>query len=204
VTALFWVAYGLQWLVLVILAALVMLMYRQFGLMIMPGGKRVSYGGLDVGSRAPAVVIRIGAQREDAYDWAQRSPSDDSEATLALFAMPTCPMCAKLAAEYENLAQLARHFPSVKFMWIQSVDAGSAAEHEIQLPPGWVQAMSSNGTAHDAMEIPGSPFAYLLDATGNVLAKGLVNQVPDMATMIDSVTLPLARVNLSPDPVEVS
>jgi hypothetical protein len=40
-TSLFWVSYGVLWLVLAILVMLVVLLYRQFGLMIMPAASEL-------------------------------------------------------------------------------------------------------------------------------------------------------------------
>lgn len=41
----FWTTYGLLWTILAVLAVLVILLYRQFGVMIMPGPQRINSGG---------------------------------------------------------------------------------------------------------------------------------------------------------------
>jgi hypothetical protein len=178
-TVLFWVTYGVLWVMMGVLVVLVLLLYRQFGLMIMPGSQRVSYGGLDVGSAAPVITVRPAGRPEIAFDWSDPSPGDHPhEATFALFAMPGCPLCDALSFD-ETITTLDQKYPSVRFVWI---DGTRDPVH--QIPAGWTVAGSHHGDAHQAMELPGTPFAYLISNDRHVLAKGIVNNAADIDVLL--------------------
>jgi hypothetical protein len=181
-TSLFWVAFGVQWLILCVLVVLVILLYRQFGLMLMPGSRRVGYGGLDVGARAPALPLRLDAGREVVWDWAPPKSANaiDSQATLAVFALSGCQTCEELADNRAGMALVAQRYPSVRFLWVE----GLATSQPRAMSDGWTLALSSDSGAHAAMEIPGSPFAYLISASARVLAKGLINHPQDIDSVV--------------------
>jgi len=180
---LFWVSYGVMWIVLAATVVLVILLYRQFGLMIMPGGRRISYGGLDVGMRAPVLTLRTDDNNEIAYDWTGdvRSGAPQMQGTLALFAMPGCPLCESLSHNAE-LAALPSRYPNIRFMWIEA-----ARPRDHHLSPGWTIGVSPHGNAHQAMDVPGTPFAYIVSPDSRIVAKSLVNEPADMAMMISDV-----------------
>jgi hypothetical protein len=181
--SLFWVAFGVQWLVLCVLVVLVILLYRQFGLMIMPGSRRVGYGGLDVGARAPALPLRLDGSREVVWDWAAPKSANGSitpQATLALFALAGCQSCDELAADRAGMTQLAQRYPSVRFLWVEGL--GKAQPHPVS--DGWTLALSPGAGAHSAMEVPGTPFGYLVSSGARVLAKGLVNDPQDIESIL--------------------
>lgn len=194
-SSLFWASYAAMWLMIALLAILVTLLYRQFGLMLMPGGQRVGYGGLDIGTRAPAVLLHFDGDRERAYDWTPLSVGLRVSATFALFAMPACPLCAKLLEDHDALAEAARRHSPIQFLWVQGVlEAGNP----LPSTSNWVSARSHDSAAHEAMEVPGSPFAYLVSGDGHILAKGLVNEASDIDGLIaaartDGVTLDLSH-----------
>jgi len=181
-TSLFWVAFGVQWLVLCVLVVLVVLLYRQFGLMLMPGSRRVGYGGLDVGARAPALPLRLDGSREVAWDWAPPKSADAfrPQATLALFALAGCQACDELAGDRAGMAQIVQRYPSVQFLWVEGLTKGQP--HPVS--DGWTLALSPGSGAHAAMEIPGTPFAYLVSSGARVLAKGLINQPQDIESVL--------------------
>jgi hypothetical protein len=56
-TLVFWITYGVLWIILALVAILVILLYRQFGLLLMPGGRRISYGGLDIDASVPVLPL---------------------------------------------------------------------------------------------------------------------------------------------------
>lgn len=182
---LFLTIYVVQWIVIACLAVMVLLLYRQFGLMIMPNAQRLNMEGLDVGKRAPALALRFGDQREAVFDWQLQADTLQAfDATCVLFALPSCPLCAELSRNTVGMSDLAARNPAVRFVW---VDAGDKSAHE--LPPPWTVARSSNSAAHDAMEVPSSPFIYLVSTSGRVLTKGLVNEPTDIEALIAQATV---------------
>lgn len=192
---LFWTSYVVLWLIVVILLLLLLLVYRQFGLMIMPGSQRISYGGLDKGSRAPAITIRLEGGPEIAYDWSNTLRCQRSHiATVALFGLPGCPICDTLARDAAT-GQLVNDYPSIAFVWISGqLDSPHPA------PAHWLKATSHHGSAHSVMDIPGTPFAYVVSVDSLILSKGLVNSARDIGLLITSADIadfarPTGQVN---------
>jgi hypothetical protein len=115
------------------------------------------------------------------FDWVA-SDGDDSHysATFALFATPGCPICDRLAGDLATVA-ISNAYRSVRFLWI---DGGREPSHV--LPSPWISAFSRHNNAHIAMEIPGTPFAYLVSAEGRIAGKGLINSAADIETLISN------------------
>jgi hypothetical protein len=180
--ALFWVTYGILWIVLATVVVMLVLLYRQFGLMIMPGGRRISYAGLDIGVRAPVLPLRFRDGTELAYDWIlPPAGSMAQQGTIALFAMPGCPICDGLAHN-ADIAALPERYPTVRFVWI---DGEKETETEHANFYAWSMAVSRHAHAHSAMDIPGTPFAYFISTDAHILAKSLVNALPDFEALIE-------------------
>jgi hypothetical protein len=90
-------------------------------------------------------------------------------------------LCARLLEDQEGLARVAQRYHEVQFLWVQGERDHA---HEVQMPQEWTLARSFGSTAHDTMEVPGSPFAYLIGADSHILAKGLVNDPSDIDGLI--------------------
>jgi hypothetical protein len=179
-TAVFWVTYGLMWLVLGVVVVLIILLYRQFGLMIMPGGRRISYGGLDIGRRAPVLPLRLRDGSDLAYDWVQDITGPTAwQGTVAVFALAGCPICDALSHSME-ISDLPERYPALRFLWIDG-----EKEHERVLLDSWTVSVSRHAHAHSAMDVPGTPFAYYVSPDGHIVSKGLVNDLPDFMALID-------------------
>lgn len=194
-SSLFLISYVVQWLVIVGLVALVTLLYRQFGLMLMPGTKRINLGGLDEGARAPAMVVRFSGQRDSLYQWADpgRQNGASAHATCIVFAVPGCVICEGLSKDASNMAELAARHQDIRFLW---VDSGEHPSHH--LPDSWTVVSSVNSGAHLAMEIPATPFMYLVSSAGSVMTKGLVNQVSDIEALLARTSPPVTLAQASP------
>lgn len=84
------VAVVLLWVLLACLSILVVLLYRQFGLIYIGSRNRVALTGLAVGSAAPEVAQLRVAGRLITWDWNAKAPT---RLTLAIFGTPTCILC---------------------------------------------------------------------------------------------------------------
>lgn len=187
-STLFLITYVVLWIITAALVVLVVLLYRQFGLMVMPGGRRVNLGGLDIGARAPSLLLRLENRQELVYDWRGTGYADwPYDATCAVFGVPMCPICDSLVQEDANLELLATRHPSTQFLWVDSADAPRHA-----LPANWVAASSAKSEAHRAMDIPNTPFMYVVATDGRILAKGLVNQISDIEGRLAPAPVPLS------------
>lgn len=80
-------SYLVLWMVVAILAILVVLLYRQIGLILMPGRQRISLSGLDLGAVAPALDVRfVNRQRSPAIDWRPHQGESALSGWAVLFA----------------------------------------------------------------------------------------------------------------------
>lgn len=74
---------------------------------------------------------------------------------------------------------LADSQSDVEFVWLDSRPLPADVE-----PAGWSVAVDAQGAASAAMEVPGFPFLYVIDARGHVAAKGIVNSVDEIRTLV--------------------
>lgn len=171
----FWFTYAVLWALVVALLVMVLLLYRQFGLMFIPGRRRVELGGLDIGAQAPRLAVdlmRSSGPLVLTWDAPERGPP--TSGWIAIFASPHCPICRRLWTEGE-LEGVAAEWPSVEFVWI---DSEVPAEGEP--PAGWTAAVSPDESANTLMDVPVFPFAYAIVPGGTLRAKGLVNEAADL------------------------
>lgn len=168
---LFWTSYGVLWVLAVLLVVAVLLIYRQFGLMLIPGSRRADLAGLDIGAKAPPLALDFFQDaRPSVLTWDPSELKKSQAGWVVLFASPTCSICESIWKGGHALREVASSWPDVEFIWI---DARWRASEP---PRGWLMAVSEDHLASDAMDVPVFPFAYAITAGGEVAAKRLVNE----------------------------
>ncbi len=182
----FWSSYVLLWLLVAALIILVLLLYRQFGLMLMPNKDRLALAGRDLGSRVPDFELIASGGTSLNLTWGEANGSERRPRFL-LFAEPTCPLCSSV---WNDTAEaVATEWPAVEFIWVDSDGPGVDEEnaHRGPAPAGWLVTQSPGQIAHSAMQIPGFPYGYTISADGKVLAKGLVNGRSDVERQLRGI-----------------
>jgi hypothetical protein len=172
---LFVASYIVLWLLVFMLLILVLLIYRQYGRSLMTPTGRIATAGLSIGEKAPALSVRAQDGSPVIVDWV-----GTKRGTAALFALPGCPICSHLWEE-EEVAALPAQWPGVEFIWFD-VDQAHLATGPI--PDGWAFAHSADRSAHEAVELPASPYAYVVSSSGKVMSKGLINHGEQLAQML--------------------
>jgi hypothetical protein len=176
-SSLFWVTYIVLWILVVALVLMVVLLYRQFGLMLMPGRRRMSLEGLNIDDPAPPLALTFaGGRQPQVLEWDGPADGGRRLGWLLVFALPACPLCEELG---QTVGVLPPVWPDVEFVWI-----GEAPPVLRAHPAGWRLAESDKEQAHEAMEVPGSPFVYVLKPGGKVAAKGLINNASEMSSLL--------------------
>lgn len=168
---------------LLVLTGLVILLYRQFGLIYMRGGRHADLQGLDVGTLAPAVTVLTAAGHRRRETWAADSQSDRSVATAALFALPSCPICKSLTPRVEAVAD---RWPEVRFVWVDREMPAASDDEAPAFLGNWDVALSESDGPHKAFEINALPFLYIIDSDGVIRGKKLVNAVDDIDRALDT------------------
>jgi hypothetical protein len=90
----------------------------------------------------------------------------------------TCTLC-KTLRQNPRLAALTEEWPSIQFVWVDE-------KQDLLNPPlkGWTVAVDPDRAALTAFAVPATPFAYVIDTTGRVAGKSLVNTPSDMAALL--------------------
>lgn len=171
----FYVTYVILWLVVLILTTMTLLLYRQFGLMLMPGRAKTNLEGLDLGSSLPALSLRSPAG--DPIDISWRVDTSAGLGTLLLLANRNCPICERL---WRAVGEIAAAWPDVRCVWLEDGLDPTRGER----PARWMFACSGEVSFAKPLEVSVSPFAYVLNRTGRVANKGLVNSVTDISSML--------------------
>jgi thiol-disulfide isomerase/thioredoxin len=180
-SGIFLTSYALLWLIVATLVVLVVLLYRQFGLMYMRSGRRIDLLGLDVGAQAPELTVATPDAGLRTLTW--RHAVGTYEGSVALFALPTCAICRSIA---EDAHEVAEQWPSVEFVWI---------DRELRMPEdagqqnfmrGWQIALSEDEAAFKEFEIGALPFVYAIGKDGTILSKKLVNTARDIHLTLES------------------
>ena len=171
------------WVIVVVLAGVMMALVRQIGVLherVAPAGALVGREGPRIGHPAPQFTLP---------DWSGRlctigGPSGDGKSTLLVFVSPTCAVCKTVLAILESVMQQEQR-------WLRLVLAsdGTREEHE-----GFVRrhALAEQsyllstelGLAYQVRKLP---YAALIDGSGVLRAKGLVNTREHLESLFEAM-----------------
>ena len=176
------VSNALLWLAVVALAATVMALARQIGVLherVAPAGALVLRGGPALGAPAPVLevtdlegrVLRIGGAR------------DDRASTLLLFVSPTCPVCKTLLPVARRVAR--EEGPALRLVLASDGDPDAQRRFVGEQALDGVPYVVSEplGLAYQVGRLP---HAVLIDAAGVVRAKGLVNSREHLESLFEA------------------
>jgi methylamine dehydrogenase accessory protein MauD len=176
-----WFSYALLWIFVIVLALLVLLLYRQFGLAYMSGQRRISMQGLDVGARASSFSLVSAVGEPHRVLWGD---DDGPRPRLVVFGAPACAVCDRLS---EDVAFLPREWPHVEFVWVDREDGGQLSR-SIDQARGWLRGVAAGDAAHREWDVSAVPFAFVVSAEGEILRKRLVNTRDDVRELLAIVT----------------
>jgi peroxiredoxin len=165
-------SYLVLWAIVIAQGFALLLMFRSMGTVFLASREGISRDGLRIGSKAPVFT---------AYDASGAKSLTEflGKWLVLVFAAPTCEICLSLLPGLERLQSdvaddvdvliLLRGDPSVAESYRQAT--------RTTLP---VLAIGDHGIA-ERYSVRVSPFVHVLDATGMIRAKGLVNTVENVA-----------------------
>jgi hypothetical protein len=176
--------YVLLWGLVIVLTLMIVLLFRQYGLTMMSNRQRLALTGLDLRAQAPDLLGLISEPEGEpaSIAWAEKTAPDVS-ARFVLLAIATCPICKSLRPTVD---ELPRSWPNVDFLWIDGrpEEEGITNAAEAEFPAGWRFVMSPDQSAHAAMAVSVYPFAYVVDESGQILGKSVVNDVEDITELL--------------------
>jgi methylamine dehydrogenase accessory protein MauD len=170
------------WVLVLVLAGTVAALVRQIGVLyerVAPAGALMVARGPAVGDAAPEVPVDFLSGGTRTLGGARV----DGRSTLLFFLSPTCPVCKELLPALRSAAQHER-------TWLDVVLAsdGARAEHEAFVASERLErfpyALSAPlGVAYQVGKLP---YAVLVDGTGVVRAKGLVNTREHLESLFEA------------------
>ncbi len=171
------------WLLVLTLAAVVVALVRQIGVLherVAPAGALVGHDGPRIGESVP---------RLDLLDWSgQRrtigGPDPERKNTLLVFISPTCPVCKTLLPILDSVVRTERHG-----LRLVLASDGPRDEHEAFVR-SYDLAERGYVLSHElgmAYQVGKLPYAALIDADGVLRAKGLVNTREHVESLFEAM-----------------
>jgi methylamine dehydrogenase accessory protein MauD len=161
------ISYVVLWIFVIALGVLVLLLYRQLGIMYLGTAEGVSRDGLARGSRAPDFNLT------DQYGHAQQLSSYKGTPVLLLFGSPHCSPCRLLLPQ---LTEWSRQHKDIAVVWLNSASTEESlrfvSETGATLP---VAPYEPEDNLLDKYKVRVTPFLFLVDENGIIRSKGLVN-----------------------------
>lgn len=176
------------WIAVLALLATVFALARQIGVLyerIAPMGALMIDAGPKVGDVAPALDLRTIDGRAFA------SGGTRSRSLLLFFLSPTCPVCKKLLPILQRIAADEEGWLELAF-----ASDGEVEEHEAFRRRAGLEAYPYVLSTELGMawRIGKLPYAVLVDETGHVRAKGLVNSREQLESLFTARELGVASV----------
>ena len=195
---LFYVSYVALWVLLLTIGVLVLLLYRHFGMMSLGTLEGVQRDGLPIGSLAPPISGVTAAGQDTSWEPKRGQPQ------LLLFAAPDCEPCATVLPHVERLARAVNGD-----LGIAAVVPGPRAEvtrFVARYHPSFPTLAEDGSGAFTRYRVRVTPFAFVIDADGRVLAKGLCGDQIRLRALLEAADLrDIARsLPASAQPVKIT
>jgi methylamine dehydrogenase accessory protein MauD len=173
-----WLAsYVVLWILVIALSLLVLALARQIGVLHLRLGPR---GALEVDDEGPPLGEAPEPMDARAIDGRGVTIGGPGEPQLLFFVSPGCPICRELLPSLAPAARAARMTP------VAIVDVGEEVAREAydHSPPS--VALVAGPEISETYEVPGTPYAVILDTIGVVRAKGTVNNLEQIEGLVDT------------------
>jgi hypothetical protein len=170
----FWLTYASLWIIVLALAILVVLLYRQVGLVYLGSRRSVEHGGVPIGKRPPAIEVHGWEEPKMSLGAGREKPA------LLIFTLPGCSICDDVST---GLASVHREWQdSVEFIWVER-EGLEAIPNRFGPHPGFA-VVSTGEDGYAKWDIRGAPFAYLIGRDGTVVERRLVNSAGAIGRML--------------------
>lgn len=177
----FWlVSYIVLWLLVLALGALLLLLYRHFGMMSLGTLEGVQRDGLPLGAEAPA-ISGIEANGTNA-SWQPKTGSYQ----MLLFGSPDCEPCSAIMPFAQQLANARTN------VTVATVVQGpkSEAVRMVDKHHPTFQTIADDGSgSFPRFRVRVTPFGFVIGPDGRVLAKGLCSDPARMRMLLQSAGL---------------
>ena len=168
----------LHTILIVVLAIMVLGLTRQIGILherLAPMGAMVNDHGPDVGEMAPVLGVKSLLDAPVQIG----GPGRGGRSTLLLFVSPTCPVCKKLLP-------IAKSFAAGENLNVILVGDGDVDEQRHMIQSEGLQSVAYvvGPEVGMAFHVGKLPYAILIDRSGVIRAKGLVNSREHLESLV--------------------
>lgn len=180
------------WIVVVALALVVLALTRQIGVLherVSPAGALTLSGGVKAGETVPALTMPTLTDGNIALaDFAVRK-----RGVLVFFLSPTCPVCKSLLPVVTRIAKEEKKWLDLVF----ASDGSTKAEHEAYVADRRIESFPYviSQELGMAFQVGKLPYAALIDESGVLVAKGLVNTREHIESLFEAKRLGVASIN---------
>ena len=180
------------WVLVIGLAFVVFALTRQIGVLherVAPAGALTLSGGVKAGEAPPALSLMTLDDSTLKLD----SFAARGRGVLLFFLSPTCPLCRSLLPVVAKIAKEERKWLDVVF----ASDGGTRAEHAAYVADRQIESFPYviSQELGVAFQVGKLPYAALLDESGVLVAKGLVNSREHLESLFEAKRLGVASVN---------
>lgn len=178
----FYVSYGALWVLVVVLAVLLLLVYRHFGMMTLGTMEGVQRDGLQVGEKAPSIYGVQPAGDERVWEPAGNRPS------VLIFASPDCEPCSVVLPAANRLASMRRSDLDVLTIVPGPSESAARTAEQYKLD---LDCLAEDGSgAFDKYRVRVTPFAFVVGGDGLIRAKGLCSDPMMLRDLLEAGGLP--------------
>jgi methylamine dehydrogenase accessory protein MauD len=178
----------LLWVLVCVLSLVVVALTRQIGLLherIAPVGALAVARGPGVGEPSPELVV----ENLDSRSIRIGGPDGSEQKTLLFFLSPTCPVCATLLPTLRRMVSSETKTTRLLF-----ASDGPRAEHEAFCKEKKISTSDYVLSRELGLlfEVSKLPYAVLIDESGTIRAKGLVNTREHVESLFEAERLGVA------------
>lgn len=168
------------WILSLVLTILVLLLYRQWGLLILGGSATADMQGLDIGSRAPDVPVDGRVESDEFLSW---DVGDTNPTWVLLFITPNCSVCDEVI---ETLPSITAAYADLRILIFTPEESNMLFNSRPWRADNVRDFQLGSLVAHELFGVSRVPFAYIISGKGRILSKGLVNDAKPLSRLIDS------------------
>lgn len=132
--------------------------------------------GLPIGTVAPAFTL------EDTQGQSVALADFRGQQVLMIFSSPDCPYCRSLFKDLHAYASHRSARTIVLMLSLASIEVNRQLQEQEQFS---FPVLTATRDLFLQYEIPGTPFIYVIDSSGQVQARGAVNNLSDILTMVN-------------------
>jgi hypothetical protein len=165
-----------MWVLVTVLAVLVLVLYRHFGLISLGTLEGVQRDGLTVGVKAPPLAVTAPDGRQ--VDWAPTG-----QHTLLIFGSPNCKPCAEVLPD---LQVLHRDHPELDVTFVTSGTEHEARQMAAKFHLSLPCYADTRELARDAYRVRVSPFGFVIGEDQTILAKGLASDIHRIHDLLEA------------------